>query len=206
MDIYNLANIIIPCITLGVSFFTPGVSSECDRMFRIVLIITAVIELLGALFQNEFLVFNNIVYNIYTLLLFLSYFYLYFLLNKKSRTRWMFNTSLFAAVWLGEWIYFQNLQHTLFLFAYSAGSLLLLSNVYVYIMDRLNSSDVADIERSRYFWISIGILVFYIPFLPVFLGVKYALIDFLVFRGIVLLLQLLMHTSNIIGIRWGSRI
>ena len=73
MDIYNLANIIIPCITLGVSFFTPGVSSECDRMFRIVLIITAVIELLGALFQNEFLVFNNIVYNIYTLLLFLSY-------------------------------------------------------------------------------------------------------------------------------------
>jgi hypothetical protein len=206
MDIYNLANIIIPCITLGVSLFTPGVSSECDRMFRIVLIITAVIELLGALFQNEFLVFNNIVYNIYTLLLFLSYFYLYFLLNKKSRTRWMFNTSLFAAVWIGEWIYFQNLQHTLFLFAYSAGSLLLLSNVYVYIMDRLNSSDVADIERSRYFWISIGILVFYIPFLPVFLGVKYALIDFLVFRGIVLLLQLLMHTSNIIGIRWGSRI
>ena len=118
----------------------------------------------------------------------------------------MFNTSLFAAVWIGEWIYFQNLQHTLFLFAYSAGSLLLLSNVYVYIMDRLNSSDVADIERSRYFWISIGILVFYIPFLPVFLGVRYALIDFLVFRGIVLLLQLLMHTSNIIGIRWGSRI
>ncbi|MBK9688089.1 MAG: hypothetical protein IPO65_10140 [Saprospiraceae bacterium] len=39
----------------------------------------------------------------------------------------------------------------LILFAYSAGTLLLLSNVYVYIMDRLNSSDVGHIERSRYF-------------------------------------------------------
>ncbi|MBP9195770.1 MAG: hypothetical protein KBF57_13890 [Saprospiraceae bacterium] len=206
MDIYNLANIIIPCITLGVSFFTPGVSSECDRMFRIVLIITAVIELLGALFQNEFLVSNNIVYNIYILALFLSYFYLYFLLNKKSLFRGLFNAVLFIMVWITEWFYLQTISDAYFFFAYTAGSLLLLSNVYVYIMDRLNSSDVADIERSRYFWISIGILVFYIPFLPVFLGVKYALIDFLVFRGIVLLLQLLMHTSNIIGIRWGSRI
>ena len=206
MDIYNLANIIIPCITLGVSLFTPGVSAECDRMFRIVLIVTAFTELLGSILQFEFQVSNNIVYNIYILALFLSYFYLYFLLNKKYRRRGLFNAGLFAAVWIVEWIYFQNLQQTLFLFAYSAGTLLLLSNVYVYIMDRLNSSDVGHIERSRYFWISIGILIFYIPFLPVFLGVKYALIEIIVFRGILLLLQLLMHTSFIIGIRWGNRI
>ncbi|MBK7010421.1 MAG: hypothetical protein IPH36_18180 [Saprospiraceae bacterium] len=125
MDIYNLANIIIPCITLGVSLFTPGVSAECDRMFRIMLIVTAFVELLGSLLQNEFEVSNNIVYNIYILVLFLSYFYLYFLLNKKYRRRGLFNAGLFAAVWIVEWIYFQNLQQTLFLFAYSAGTLLL---------------------------------------------------------------------------------
>ena len=206
MDLYKTINIIIPCITLGVSLFTPGVSLECDRMFRLILSLSVITEILGALFQNEFQDINNITYNIYILLLFLSYFYLYFLLNKKNLSRGLLNAGLFIAVWIGERIYLRNLQLTYFFFAYSAGTLLLLSNVYVYITDRLNAPDIADIERSRYFWISIGILVFYIPFLPVFLGVKYALIDMLVFRGIVLLLQLLMHASYIVGIRWGNRI
>jgi hypothetical protein len=82
MDLYKTINIIIPCITLGVSLFTPGVSLECDRMFRLILSLSVITEILGALFQNEFQDINNITYNIYILLLFLSYFYLYFLLNK----------------------------------------------------------------------------------------------------------------------------
>ncbi|MBK9689306.1 MAG: hypothetical protein IPO65_16710 [Saprospiraceae bacterium] len=80
--------------------------------------------------------------------LFLSYFYLYFLLNKKSLFRGLFNAVLFIIVWMTEWFYLQSICDAYFFFAYTAGSLLLLSNVYVYIMDRLNSVDVAEIERS----------------------------------------------------------
>ncbi|MBK7789473.1 MAG: hypothetical protein IPJ54_13035 [Saprospiraceae bacterium] len=79
-------------------------------------------------------------------------------------------------------------------------------NVYEYIVFTMNSADVVKIEKSRYFWISIGILVFYIPFLPVMMGVKYSLIQVEIYRAIVFLLVILQHTSFIIGLRWGNRI
>lgn len=202
MDIYNLANIIIPCITLGVSLFTPGVSVSCDRLFIGMLAMSAVTELLGWLYSDS----NAFLYNIYMLLLFHGYFYLYYLLNRSSKKRWLLNAGLLTFFWLAELLYLNGIHQGYFFFTYVAGSLLLLLNVYVYITHRLNSPAVENIEHSRYFWISIGILVFYIPFLPVFLGVKYALIHILVFRGILLLLQILMHTSFIVGIRWGNRI
>lgn len=206
MDIYNLANIIIPCITLGVSLFTPGVSVSCDRMFRCLMLFTVIAELMGAILQDFLQISNFIVYNIYMLVLFPGYFYMYFLLNKKTNKRMFLYGGILFLVWLTEWVSFQTLNETPFFFAYSIGSLFLLYIVYVYITNRLNSPAVENIEKSRYFWISIGVLVFYILFLPAFLGVKYALIDSMVLRGILLLLQILMHTSFIVGIRWGNRI
>ena len=80
MDIYSLANIIIPCITLGVSLFTPGVFVSCDRLFKGMLALAAVTELLGWLYSDS----NAFLYNLYMLLLFHGYFYLYFLCYHKG--------------------------------------------------------------------------------------------------------------------------
>ncbi|MBK8112868.1 MAG: hypothetical protein IPK46_22500 [Saprospiraceae bacterium] len=83
---------------------------------------------------------------------------------------------IIMSIWLLE-VGMEEGSIMVFFYTYVAGTLILLVNVYEYIVFTMNSADVVKIEKSRYFWISIGILVFYIPFLPVMMGVKYSLIQ-----------------------------
>lgn len=205
MDLYSAANIIFPCITLGVMLFTPGVSKHLDRVLVAILCASIAADTLGW-FINSMQLPNYFIYNLYIPVIFILQHYLFFKLRQLGTKVFYLSSLTLIFTWLFEVISLHGVNHNLIFFTYVLGALILLINVYGYIMYILNSADVVKIEQSRYFWISIGILLFYIPFLPVFMGVKYSLIHPLLFRGIVVFLQVLLHTSFIIGIRWGNRI
>lgn len=205
MDVYSAANIIIPCITLGVALFTPGVSKILDGVLVLILGLSVLTEaagwLLTYLHQPNF-----IVYNLYMPLIFITQNYLFYQLRQQNSRGFFFSSAILILVWLMETGMAGGLQQYYFFYTYVLGALVLLVNVYGYITSLLHSAEVVKIEKSRYFWISIGILVFYIPFLPVLMGVKYALVHPVIYRSVVLFLLILLHTCFIIGIRWGNRI
>ncbi|MBK7223135.1 MAG: hypothetical protein IPH94_18025 [Saprospiraceae bacterium] len=120
---------------------------------------------------------NFFIYNLYMPIIFIAQNFLFYKLRQQNKTEvrdlfdhndiWRFGSSVAQGLNLADF----------FFYTYVAGTLILLVNVYEYIVFTMNSADVVKIEKSRYFWISIGILVFYIPFLPVMMGVKYSLIQ-----------------------------
>lgn len=205
MDLYSAANIIIPCITLGVALLTPGVSKILDRVLSFILSITIVTETMGWLLTS-LLLSNFFIYNLYMPIIFIAQNFLFYKLRQQNKKVFVVTSLIILIIWLFEVGMAQGLNHGYFFYTYVAGTLILLVNVYEYIVFTMNSADVVKIEKSRYFWISIGILVFYIPFLPVMMGVKYSLIQVEIYRAIVFLLVILQHTSFIIGLRWGNRI
>ncbi|MBL0083360.1 MAG: hypothetical protein IPP37_13480 [Saprospiraceae bacterium] len=139
-------------------------------------------------------------------IIFMAQNFLFYKLRQQNKKVFVLTSLIIMIIWLFEVVMAQGLNHGYFFYTYVAGTLILLVNVYEYIVFTMNSADVVKIEKSRYFWISIGILVFYIPFLPVMMGVKYSLIQVEIYRAIVFLLVILQHTSFIIGLRWGNRI
>lgn len=205
MDLYSAANIIIPCITLGVALFTPGVSKILDRVLFFILGISILTETMGWLFTSWHQP-NFFVYNLYMPFIFITQNFLFFKLRQQKNKALMLSSAIIAIIWLVELACAEGLNMMYFFYTYVAGALILLVNVYAYIMSIMNSAHVVKIDKSRYFWVSIGILVFYIPFLPVMMGVKYSLVDAGIYRAIVFLLLILLHISFIIGIRWGNRI
>lgn len=205
MDLYSAANIIIPCITLGVALFTPGVSKILDRVLFFNLSITIVTETMGWLLTS-WLLPNFFIYNLYMPIIFIAQNFLFYKLRQQNKKVFVLTSLIIMSIWLLEVGMEEGLNQVYFFYTYVAGTLILLVNVYEYIVFTMNSADVVKIEKSRYFWISIGILVFYIPFLPVMMGVKYSLIQVEIYRAIVFLLVILQHTSFIIGLRWGNRI
>lgn len=59
------------------------------------------------------------------------------------------------------------------------GSILIVISIMIYFSELLQSDEVLNIKKSIYFWISLGVLLFNIGFIPV-----YIIAEFIVFRGI----------------------
>lgn len=78
------------------------------------------------------------------------------------------------------------------------GSILITITVMIYLVELLQDDAVLYLNRSMYFWISIGVLLFNIGFIPVFAIANYIKYSG-VFNIITLLLNVLMVGCFITG-------
>jgi hypothetical protein len=148
------------------------------KYFPIIISYTFFSELLGSLvinYEDIQLIFgydnhtfyNNLIYNIYHLSFFLFFFYVYrkSLLNASKKRIIKYGTYLFIIINLINLI-IQNVLIESLVYAYLFGTILLIYCTLNYFKDVFKDNNLHILKYSLLFWVSLGLFVFHITYLP----------------------------------------
>lgn len=148
------------------------------RYFPIFISFTFFVELLGSLilyYDNFQLIFdygiydNNtfVIYNIYNLFYFLYFYYLFWNVinngNKKKIIK--YGGGLFILINLIN-LSFQNVLIESLVYSYLFGTILLIYCSGIYLKKIFNENNFSIIKHNLLFWISLGLFIFHIVYLP----------------------------------------
>lgn len=171
----------------------------------IILIYTAVNEIIGGfkLYSN----YNNVlIYNIYNIVYFLFFYNAFWhSVTKKKYKTWIIisiGVFIFASV-INP--FFQNFITESQLLAYVVGACALLFCIILYYIEILATSKVLLIRRDLLFWISVGLLLFYVGYIPIKLTrvfFEYQDNVYLALRIVHRILILILNGCFIIGFLW----
>lgn len=104
-------------------------------------------------------------------------------------------------------IFTVNYREIYFSFSYIVGALFIISSIVMFYSEILNSDKIININRMLIFWISIGLLVSYLPNIPFYIIRKYYL-DSPTIHYIFATKYLLVFTNNLLlisGFIWSHK-
>ena len=138
------------------------------KFLPFILLFTVVTEYLGLFVKKVFQDANFVIYNIYYLLYFLFFLYVFLkvIRGKKFKRCIEIGIGLFVIFYLRDLI-FTNIYQTSFALSYIVGALVLIFCIILYYIEILQSSQVLIIKNDLLFWISVGLFLFYIGYLPI---------------------------------------
>lgn len=196
--IYPLIYFII--IIIGVVNFEKIRNSKLLKLFLIFLIYSLVTELIaffvGVIFRKN----TFYIYNIWNLAnSYFSFYFFYKLINNKLKRNIIKTIALFYTVFsivditFFTTFIFDNLNYNIIV-----SSILIVISVMLYFAELLNNEAVLIINKSIYFWISVGVLFFNIGMIPIFVIAE--LINYRgIFDIIILSLNIIMAICFITG-------
>lgn len=215
-DIF-LQNAYIPIygITLLVSIYRyPKYYESKLKFLPILFIYTFLNELLGKLITNyeEFSLitsdtysdYNWLIFNIYTVIFYLYFYYIFwhYIESKQSRNIIFYGAILFLAVSLIN-AFIQNFSMIPQTYAYVVGGLILIYCISVYCKKFVALPDIFRNKENILFWLSTGLLIFYLGYLPIkiirYINTMEGLTPHPMVKRIHLLLIIISYTCFIIG-------
>ncbi len=143
------------------------------RYFPILLTYTFLTEVLGLIvrdvddiqlvYRQEYYNYNTIIFNIYDVIFFLYFFYVYYQLNDNRLTKIIikYGGITFLLTCIGN-LFLQDFFTEPQNFAIIIGSVILIYTVSTYLYKLIITKHRLPIYRNLLFWLSIGILFFYI--------------------------------------------
>lgn len=141
-----------------------------------------------------------LVYNLYALLNFSLFilFFRSFIENVRKKKVVIFILSSFLLVAIINYLFFQTsiLEYQLTTFIY--GTFCFIVTIFIYLSDLLNRDIILNIKNVLIFWVSIGSLLFFIGWLPVFALTSYVKYN-IAWHSIILFLNVIMHICFITG-------
>jgi len=132
-------------------------------------------EMLGIIVGVGFKKPNHIVFNIYAVIYYLFFYWLFykFLKNKRNKIIVNFFVFSFIIMFIIDSFYFSsvfgNFQYYTLLF----GSITLIITIILFFIEILNSDAILKVKNLLIFWVAVGVLLFQLGFIPVFLATKY---------------------------------
>ncbi|MBO0329163.1 hypothetical protein [[Muricauda] lutisoli] len=188
------------------------------QYFPIFIMYTFLSEMLAALIlrYEEFQFFsddsysnyNVIVYNIYALVSFLFYYYIYWhVLKVKKHKAWVLYGAFISILAFMVSLFFQNPFHVSLYYADIISSFILLFSIGLYIKEkRFEQSSYSQIHNTM-FWTSMGLAVFYTCF-PIVYFIVHEIpkiyLEYPIFQ-ILMIAVVFMYSSFIIGAIAGRR-
>ena len=143
--------------------------SYSEKIFLFILFITVLVESTGMVLRKIFSITNNIsLYNVYIVSWFSLLFYLYYTLIKSKNMKlctmyfWIFYLFSSIVLWLSVENFFRQLQG----YGYIIGSLLLITIIMFFLVEKLRSNEVMVFTRELFIWISVGILIYSVGKIP----------------------------------------
>ncbi len=135
------------------------------------LIYVAVNEFVAGVSYPVFGLPNYALYNVYVMINFCFFIAWYHsLLESASRKKVLkLFFFIFLIFWTFESIYLENFTREDVTLSFTLGVLFLIVAVGFYFMEMLNREVILHITQSPYFWISFGILVYCVTYLPFYL-------------------------------------
>jgi len=193
----------IPLLSLIISLFFNRNKTDIDTIFSAILGLMFITELTGFALAY-FRVQNFVVYNIYCLVFALMNYYLFSKLTRRARMKKAIKyLSVFVLiVFLADSILNKSLLTSQQHITYFLSLLILIYIIAMHLIEIMKSEAIIDFHRSKSFWISLGLLLFSVPFLPVIFALDFLNAVFEVRWRINLLLIVIMHSCFITALLW----
>lgn len=126
-------------------------------------------ELVSRYTIERFRIRAIIIYNSWYFLNALFYLLFYFYkVNNRIRKRILLSLISIYLVFFGLQFVYLNYTKEYFVYTWMAGQLFVVFSVIIYFAELLNSDKIINIQKSLFFWISLGVLIFNVVLLPVF--------------------------------------
>lgn len=144
------------------------------KFFLVILWYTAINDFVSSYFVRLFNGNNVILYNIYQILVF-SYILLLYKssLSKWKNKRWInpfVFLYLFSVVIMS---FFISFRFDYFIIPFIVGAVFIIVSVILYFSELLNSDRIIDINTTLMFWISMAMLIYYVPSIPFYVVRNY---------------------------------
>ena len=192
----------------------PKYYSSPLKYFPILLMYTFLTELLGYFTKNyevfHISIFTSIVnhnvfiYNIYNLVFFLYFFYVYWsYIEIKKYKNYILYGGIFYLIISFINLFLQNFKLESQIYSYLAGALIILICIILFFREHRISSKRLDYRYTGIKWISIGLLIFYMGYVPIkasrFYNYINQLNEYVHFRRIHLTLIIIMYVCFMVG-------
>jgi len=181
-------------------YFRKKFKDSVYKYFSFFLIFLLITETVSQIFSKN----NALVYNFYTLISFNFYYLFYYQIfrekkNKKIMILFLSSFILFYIVdslILTKDIFYHLLNNTVVF-----GSFLTIITLIMFLFEIIkNKAIVFNIKKTFVFWVSVGLLLFYIGILPIMITFYYLKVDNNeIYSGIVTLLNYIMLSSFTFG-------
>lgn len=138
------------------------------KSFPLILLLTLLAEYLGKFTKFYYQDYNIVVYNIYYLLYFSLFFYVFHkaIADKSFRQLIRVGMVLFWLTYCFDLVYTKMWEGS-FTMSYLMGAGILVFCIILYYISILQSSLVLVIKTDLLFWVSVGLFLFYIGYLPI---------------------------------------
>lgn len=138
------------------------------KLLPIILFLTLVTESLGMFIKFVYALPNTIIYNIYYFFYFSLFFYIFEKVIEEERFKKFIKIGM-AIYWifyLGDWLT-TDFMNSGFIISYLAGATILVLCIILYYISILQSSLVLVVKNDLLFWVSVGLFLFYIGYIPI---------------------------------------
>ncbi|WP_111881211.1 hypothetical protein [Aequorivita sp. CIP111184] len=138
------------------------------KYLPIIFFFTIATEYGGYFTKYDYLVINQVIFNIYYLIHFLFFFYVFMEIidDKRFKKYIKIGIGIFLIIFLSDLI-FTNIYENSFARTYIAGAGILVLCIILYYINILQSSLVLVIKNDLLFWVSVGLFLFYIGYIPI---------------------------------------
>jgi hypothetical protein len=142
---------------------------------------------------------------------FLFFFWIFYKAFKAEKIRWLpiACALVYCVCLVTDVVFFRNTQFITFSFSYTVGNVLLLILILNFFLSLMNSESVLKFRQNILFWVSIGLLVYYLGSCP-FYGLKNLLVYkhyktlYLPYAMFVYILDSLMYLTFALSFIWGK--
>ncbi len=165
-------------------------------------------EILIMVISVDFEKLNHIVYNIYSIVYFTFSFWLFFKYLKNKKNCFMANifNVIIVIIFIINTLFFQDIYNSFQSYTWLFGSLFLIITIIIFFIELLNSEKILNLKHLLIFWVALGIFLFQLGFLPVFIATKY--INYnngLTYAYILLILNFITSLCYSLGFIWTKK-
>ena len=140
------------------------------NLIPVILFLTLITEFIGGYIKVEFKdIFSNIIlFNIYYLIYFSLLFYVFMRVieEKKFQQYIKICIAIFWVIYISD-LLLTDIYTQSFLRSYIAGASVLIFCIILYYVSILQSSLVLIVKNDLLFWISVGLFLFYVGYIPI---------------------------------------
>lgn len=179
------------------------------KFFVLSIWLSALTELVGIFYTQITGQVNYMVFNIYMFII-LPY-YILFLKSilRQPKNKQVANVcfALFVVSVFLNLLFLQDVVEEVCFNNFAIGVVMILMLSCLYLVELFNSNLILSIKDTIFFWFVLGILLFYVPFLPFMLSLRWFLsgIHETTYSLVIFFLNVLMNTSFIFGFIWSKK-
>ena len=193
--------ILLPFTTFIFSLLMGGKPDRYDLFFRYILIYIICTETLGYVIPGYSGFSNNFIYNIYSLVIYILYIQLTNMLVKSVMLKKVLNyfSIVLLLFFLADNLLNRNFFSEMQMNTYFLGAIFLIISIAGFLYEIINTDKIVIFYKFRSFWVSLGLLLFYVPFIPVIVCFNFELLNENIRLILTLTLNFIMHFCFIIS-------